>query len=228
MKNTELDSLKNYFISINKVPLLTPEEEKELFSLYEKTKDPDIKNKIVEANLKFVVNVAKKYNGLSLEERISWGNEGLIDAVDRFEVDKGYHFISYAVWWIRQKITKAIKNSATIRIPENKINILNQISKYQDEFRKTHERDPSIEEISDYFKIKPEIINKMINALEVSSLNKEVYKNSDGYTELSDIIEDKNAEFKQRSDPIFEARDILVHFLPIMTLPRQMSGVSCC
>jgi RNA polymerase primary sigma factor len=118
-----------YLKEINKVRLLSREEEVELARAAARG-DEAAKEKLVRANLRFVVNVAKKYQrrGLPLEDLISEGNIGLLRAIDRFDVEKGYHFISYAVWWIRQAILNAINEKArTIRLPVNRAAELAQI-----------------------------------------------------------------------------------------------------
>jgi RNA polymerase primary sigma factor len=118
------DSLSLYLRDINKVPLLTREEETALATAAA-AGDKTAKNKIVKANLRFVVNVAKKYqnHGIDLGDLISEGNIGLLTAIDHFDVTKGYHFISYAVWWIRQAVLKAIcEKSRMIRLPLNRAN----------------------------------------------------------------------------------------------------------
>ncbi|MCQ2981415.1 MAG: RNA polymerase sigma factor RpoD/SigA [Treponemataceae bacterium] len=123
--------LAMYLKDINKIPLLTREEENEL-AQKAKAGDKAAKDKMVNANLRFVVSVAKKYqnHGLDLTDLISEGNIGLLTAIDRFDADKGYHFISYAVWWIRQSILKAIcEKSRMIRLPLNRANELVQIEK---------------------------------------------------------------------------------------------------
>lgn len=120
-----------YLKDINKIPLLTREEENDL-AVKAARGDQNAKHKIVNANLRFVVNVAKKYQnrGLDLTDLISEGNIGLLTAIERFDVTKGYHFISYAVWWIRQAILKAIcEKSRPIRLPLNRANELVQIEK---------------------------------------------------------------------------------------------------
>lgn len=120
----EVSSLNSYIREIENVPLLDRNEEYEL-ALKAKQGDLKARNKIVEANSRFVVSVAKKYQnkGLPLEDLISEGNVGLLMAIDKFEPEKGYHFISYAVWWIRQSILKALSDkSRMIRLPMNKCN----------------------------------------------------------------------------------------------------------
>ena len=115
--------LTTYLKEINKIPLLSRDEESEL-ALRASKGDKEAKKRLVNANLRFVVSVAKKYRnlGMDLSDLISEGNIGLMTAVDRFDPEKGFHFISYAVWWIRQSIIKAISDkSRTIRLPANKI-----------------------------------------------------------------------------------------------------------
>lgn len=127
--NFDDNILSMYLKDINRIPLLTREEEVELATKAAKG-DRAAKDKIIQANLRFVVNVAKKYqnHGLDLVDLISEGNIGLMTAIERFDVSKGYHFISYAVWWIRQAIMKAIyEKSRMIRLPSNRVNELVQI-----------------------------------------------------------------------------------------------------
>lgn len=129
MMNSDDNILSMYLKDINKIPLLSREEEIELATRAAQG-DKVAKDKIVQANLRFVVNVAKRYqnHGIDLLDLISEGNIGLITAIDRFDVTKGYHFISYAVWWIRQSILKAIcEKSRMIRLPLNRANELVQI-----------------------------------------------------------------------------------------------------
>lgn len=123
--------LSIYLKEINKVPLLTREEE-DRYARAAATGDKSAKDMLVKSNLRFVVNVAKRYQnqGMPLSDIISEGNIGLINAIERYDVDKGYHFISYAVWWIRQSILKAIcEKSRMIRLPLNRANELVQIEK---------------------------------------------------------------------------------------------------
>ena len=125
----EKSLLSTYLKEINSIPLLSRDEETKL-AIKAAAGDKIAKNKIVNANLRFVVTIAKKYQkrGLDLEDLISEGNIGLLTAIEKFDVNKGYHFISYAVWWIRQAIIKAISEKGhAIRMPLNRINELNQI-----------------------------------------------------------------------------------------------------
>ena len=137
MNSGEDNILLMYLKDINRIPLLSREEEIELAQKAAQG-DEAAKNKIVNANLRFVVNVAKKYqnHGLDLLDLISEGNIGLLTAIERFDVSKGYHFISYAVWWIRQAILKAIcEKSRAIRLPLNRANELVQIEQARNCYR---------------------------------------------------------------------------------------------
>ena len=125
--------LSMYLKEINRIPLLTPEEELPLAKRAQKG-DEFARKRMIEANLRFVVNVAKKYQnqGMPLIDLINEGNIGLMTALDKFDPDKGYHFISYAVWWIRQSVMKAInEKSRAVRLPLNRTNELLQIQKAQ-------------------------------------------------------------------------------------------------
>jgi RNA polymerase primary sigma factor len=129
--------LSIYLKEINSVSLLTREEEDKYARAAAKG-DRLAKERLIRANLRFVVNVAKKYQnqGLPLPDLISEGNIGLMNAIEKFDVDRGYHFISYAVWWIKQAILKAIcEKSRMIRLPLNRANELVQIEKARNNFR---------------------------------------------------------------------------------------------
>ena len=188
----DVSSLSVYLREINKIPLLTREEEVEL-AKRAKSGDKDAKEKLIKANLRFVVNVAKKYQnqGLSLSDLISEGNLGLITAVDKFDVDKGYHFISYAVWWIKQSILKAIcEKSRMIRLPLNRANELLQIEKVKREIGSNKDGEADIEEIADFLDMDKNRINDLINASrDFVSLETPLSSDKDANT-ISDLMED--------------------------------------
>lgn len=190
--NLDVSSLSVYLREINKIPLLTREEEVEL-AKRAKQGDKEAKEKLIKANLRFVVNVAKKYQnqGLSLSDLISEGNLGLITAVDKFDVDKGYHFISYAVWWIKQSILKAIcEKSRMIRLPLNRANELLQIEKVKREIGSTKDGEADIEEIADFLDMDKNRINDLLNASkEFVSLETPLSTDKDANT-ISDLMED--------------------------------------
>ena len=153
--NRESQSLEKYLQEIGKVDLLTPEEEVDLAKRI-KQGDQAALEKLTKANLRFVVSVAKQYQnqGLSLSDLINEGNLGLIKAAQRFDDTRGFKFISYAVWWIRQSILQALaEQSRIVRLPLNKVGSLNKINKAFSELEQQYEREPSPEELADMLEI---------------------------------------------------------------------------
>ncbi|MFA4838210.1 MAG: RNA polymerase sigma factor RpoD/SigA [Candidatus Neomarinimicrobiota bacterium] len=141
--------LQRYFAEISSEKPLTPDEEIEIAGKV-RSGDKEALDKLLRANLRFVVSVAKKYrnHGLSLEDLINEGNIGLIKAAKRFDETRGFKFISYAVWWIRQTILQSIsENARMVRLPLNIVGNLNKISKLTIEFERDYEREPTYEEI---------------------------------------------------------------------------------
>jgi len=156
--------LDKYLQEISKTNLLSPEEELRLSQEMKKggRKGDRAKNRIIKANLRFVVSVAKQYQnqGLSLNDLINEGNVGLIKAASRFDETKGYKFISYAVWWIKQSILQALaEQSRVVRLPLNKVGALNKISKAKAALEKKFEREPTPEEIAQVLEINGSEIN---------------------------------------------------------------------
>ncbi len=148
--NRESQSLDKYLQEIGKVDLLTPEEEIEL-AIRIKKGDARSLEKLVKANLRFVVSVAKQYQnqGLSLGDLINEGNLGLIKAAKRFDETRGFKFISYAVWWIRQSILQALaEQSRIVRLPLNRVGALNKIGKAYSNLEQEYEREPSAHELA--------------------------------------------------------------------------------
>jgi RNA polymerase primary sigma factor len=165
--NRNSDSLEKYLHDIGKEELITPEEEVELAKRI-KMGDQDALEKLTKANLRFVVSVAKQYQhqGLSLPDLINEGNLGLIKAAKKFDETKGFKFISYAVWWIRQCILQALaEQSRIVRLPLNKIGALNKINRAFSQLEQTHEREPSPEEVAAILEL-PE--GKVAGTLELS------------------------------------------------------------
>jgi RNA polymerase primary sigma factor len=153
--NRESQSLEKYLQEIGKVDLLTPEEEVDLAKRI-KQGDQIALEKLTKANLRFVVSVAKQYQnqGLSLSDLINEGNLGLIKAAQRFDETRGFKFISYAVWWIRQSILQALaEQSRIVRLPLNKVGSLNKINKAFSQLEQTFEREPSSEELAEQLEI---------------------------------------------------------------------------
>ncbi len=148
--NRESQSLEKYLQEIGKVDLITPEEEVKLAVLIRKG-DAKALEKLTKANLRFVVSVAKQYQnqGLTLPDLINEGNLGLIKAAQRFDETRGFKFISYAVWWIRQSILQALaEQSRIVRLPLNKVGLTNKISKAYSQLEQEFEREPTPEELA--------------------------------------------------------------------------------
>jgi RNA polymerase primary sigma factor len=188
---TEKRSLENYYKDIGEIGLISPEEEIELAR---RIKENDIAamNKLVRSNLRFVVSVAKSYQhfGLPLEDLINEGNLGLVKAAYRFDETRGFKFISYAVWWIRQAMLQAIaEKTRMIRLPLNRITILTKVNKAYSKLEQEHERPPSHEEIAESLDMGTEHITYTLKkAAHINSLDSNI--NSAGTTRLMDVLED--------------------------------------
>lgn len=182
-----------YLKEINKIPLLSRNEETDL-ALKAARGDTVARDKIVSSNLRFVVNVAKKYqnHGLELEDLISEGNIGLLTAIERFDVSKGYHFISYAVWWIRQAILKAIcEKSRMIRLPLNRANELVQIEHARKLVSGDKTEEQEIAEIASMLNMDAVHVRDMINiSREMVSLDTTVRADSSESSNVADFLED--------------------------------------
>ena len=200
-RSSDDNILSIYLKEINKVPLLTREEEKDYARRAAKG-EIFAKNKLIQGNLRFVVNVAKKYQnqGLPLADLISEGNIGLMNAIERFDVSKGYHFISYAVWWIRQAILKAIcEKSRMIRLPLNRANELVQIEKIRKELQSVSRGDPEIQEIAKALDMSEDHVADLINiSRDMVSLDTPIYDEKDSSI-LSDFVEDKGQKAPEES-----------------------------
>ena len=165
--NRESASLDKYLQEIGREELITVEEEVELAQKIRKG-DRRALEKLTRANLRFVVSVAKQYQnqGLSLPDLINEGNLGLIKAAEKFDETRGFKFISYAVWWIRQSILQALAEQARIvRLPLNQVGSLNKISKAFSKFEQENERRPSAEELADQLDLP---VDKVVDSLKVS------------------------------------------------------------
>ncbi len=157
-------SLDKYLHEIGKEDLLSGEEEVLLAGKIKKG-DMDALEKLIKANLRFVVSVAKQYQGqgLSLSDLINEGNLGLIKAAMRFDETRGFKFISYAVWWIRQSILQALaEQSRIIRLPQNKIGTLNKINRFFAQFEQEHEREPTLLELAQALELAPADVKEYV------------------------------------------------------------------
>lgn len=197
--------LSTYLKEINKIPLLTREEEYE-YAISAAAGDEKAKDKLVKGNLRFVVNVAKKYQnqGLPLMDLISEGNIGLMNAVERFDALKGYHFISYAVWWIRQAILKAVcEKSRMIRLPLNRANELVQIEKARKVVVNNRTEESEVKEIAELLNMTEDHVRDIVNiSRDMVSLDAPVFSDRDS-SSLGDFIEDDY--YEQPEDLVIES-----------------------
>ena len=164
--NRESQSLEKYLQEIGKVELISPEEEVSL-AIRIKNGDQKALDKLTKANLRFVVSVAKQYQnqGLTLPDLINEGNLGLIKAAQRFDETRGFKFISYAVWWIRQSILQALaEQSRIVRLPLNKVGLSNRISKAYSLLEQEFEREPSAEELATFLEMDIEEVRATLGA----------------------------------------------------------------
>src|SRR6056297_3943955 len=187
--NRDSSSLEKYLQEVGKEDLLTPDEEVELAQRIKKG-DKVALEKLTRANLRFVISVAKQYlfQGLSLPDLINEGNLGLIKAAERFDETKGFKFISYAVWWIRQTILQAIsEHSRLIRLPLNIVGDINKISKVSAQFTKDFEREPTAKELTDIMESE-DIKRSTLKQYNNRTMSIDAPIDSDNKNTLKDII----------------------------------------
>lgn len=193
--NRESQSLEKYLQEIGKVELITPEEEVKL-AMRIREGDQGSLDRLIKANLRFVVSVAKQYQnqGLTLPDLINEGNLGLIKAALRFDETRGFKFISYAVWWIRQSILQSLaEQSRIVRLPLNKVGLTNRISKAYQQLEQEFEREPTPEELANLLEIGiDEITATMSVGFRHISMDTPLSDGEDGT--LLDLMENPNAE----------------------------------
>jgi RNA polymerase primary sigma factor len=188
------DSVRLYLREIGKIPLLTAEEELELAQRVVKG-DKDAKDKMAEANMRLVVSIAKRYvgRGLDLLDLIQEGNTGLLRAVEKFDPDKGFKFSTYATWWIRQAITRAIADQArTIRIPVHMVETINKLLRTQRRLTQELNREPTNEEIAKAMEIEVDKVEHIMKIKQdISSLDASI-RDDEEDSVLADFIEDED------------------------------------
>jgi len=193
--NRESPSLEKYLQEIGKVELIRPEEEVDL-AMRIKHNDRKALERLVNTNLRFVVSVAKQYQnqGLSLADLINEGNLGLMKAAFRFDETRGFKFISYAVWWIRQSILQALaEQSRIVRLPLNKVGLTNRISKAYQQLEQQFEREPTPEELADELNVEIEDVSAAINvASRHVSMDTPLLEGEEN--SLVDVLENPNAD----------------------------------
>ncbi len=190
--NRSEETLDRYLVEISRMPMITPDQEVELAQIIRKggKKGEEAKEKLVTANLRFVVSVAKQYQhqGVPLSDLINEGNLGLMTAADKFDETRGFKFISYAIWWIRQSILQSIAEySSIVRRPQSQIAISNKIKNATNEFIQKYQRYPSAEELSDIISLEIDKIEKAIQAeAHVASIDAPITE--DEGTTMADMI----------------------------------------
>ena len=192
--NRDSSSLEKYLQEVGKEELLTPDEEVDLAQRIKKG-DKEALEKLTRANLRFVISVAKQYQfqGLSLPDLINEGNLGLIKAAERFDETKGFKFISYAVWWIRQSILQAIaEQSRVVRLPLNKVGSINKLHKAYSKLEQENDRTPTSEELAEMVDLPKEKVEKTLQ-LSGKPLSMDAPFDDDEDGSLLDVMENQDA-----------------------------------
>ncbi|MBR3324139.1 RNA polymerase sigma factor RpoD [Candidatus Saccharibacteria bacterium] len=189
------DSVRLYLREIGKIPLLTPEEEADLAQRIVKG-DKKAKDKMVESNMRLVVSIAKRYGGRGLDflDLIQEGNTGLLRAVEKFDPEKGFKFSTYATWWVRQAITRAIADQArTIRIPVHMVETINKVLRTTRKLTTDLNREPTIEEIANELHMEPDKVDYVMRIKQdIASLDASVSRDGDDEDSvLGDFVEDE-------------------------------------
>ena len=197
------DSVRLYLREIGKIPLLTPEEEADLAQRIIKG-DQKAKNKMVESNMRLVVSIAKRYGGRGLDflDLIQEGNTGLLRAVEKFDPAKGFKFSTYATWWVRQAITRAIADQArTIRIPVHMVETINKVLRTSRKLTSELNREPTNEEIAKELDMEPEKIDYVMRIKQdIASLDASIGREGDDEDSvLGDFVEDEERDSPEES-----------------------------
>ena len=216
------DPVKVYLKEIGRVPLLTPEEEIELAERMAKG-DPYARKRLSEANLRLVVSIAKRYVGRGMQflDLIQEGNLGLIKAVEKFDHTKGFKFSTYATWWIRQAITRAIADQArTIRIPVHMVETINKVKKVSSQLLHKNGHDPTAEEIAEELDMPIDKVREIMRvAQEPVSLETPIGEEEDSH--LGDFIQDDNVPVPAEAASFTLLREQLVEVLGTLTEREQ-------
>jgi RNA polymerase primary sigma factor len=225
------ESLDKYLVEISRMEMISPEQEVELAQTIRKggQEGEEAKHKLVNANLRFVVSVAKQYQhqGVPLSDLINEGNLGLMTAAERFDETRGFKFISYAIWWIRQSIISAIGEYCNIvRKPQSQIGICNKIKNATNAFVQEHQRTPTAEELSELISMEIEKIEKAVQAeTYVSSIDTPV--NEDEDTTVGDMLSsgseyaaDRQVNYESMYSDLMIAPDIFTTSLALTHLRK--------
>ena len=225
--NRESQSLEKYLQEIGKVELIRPEEEVQL-AIQIKNGDQQALDRLVKSNLRFVVSVGKQYQnqGLSLSDLINEGNLGLIKAALRFDETKGFKFISYAVWWIRQSILQALaEQSRIVRLPLNKVGLTNKISRAYQQLEQEYEREPNAQELALFLDMPiEEVIATMNVGFRHVSMDTPIADGEGGT--LMDLMENTNAARTDEKLEHFESLHVEIA-RSLQTLTDRQKSVLC-
>jgi RNA polymerase primary sigma factor len=225
--NRESQSLEKYLQEIGKVDLIRPEEEVQL-AIQIKNGNQKALDRLVKSNLRFVVSVAKQYQnqGLSLSDLINEGNLGLIKAALRFDETKGFKFISYAVWWIRQSILQALaEQSRIVRLPLNKVGLTNKISKAYQQLEQEFEREPNAQELALFLDMPiDEVVATMSVGFRHVSMDTPIADGEGGT--LMDLMENTNASRTDEKLEHFESLHVEIE-RSLKTLTDRQKAVLC-
>lgn len=235
--NRSSEALDKYLIEIGRAPLISIEEEIELAQIIKKggREGQRAKEKLITSNLRFVVSVAKQYQhqGLSLTDLINEGNIGLMKAAEKFDETRGFKFISYAVWWIRQSILQAIaEQSRIVRLPLNQVGTLSKINQEINRFEQKYERRPSTEEIADSVNIEVDKLTQSMmadgNHVSIDAPFQEGEDNSmaDYLSGDDDSMTDRGVDHESMTQ---EINTVLEHVLKEreVTIVRECFGIGC-
>ena len=235
--NRSSEALDKYLVEIGRVPMISVDEEIELAQAIRKggREGERAKDKLVKANLRFVVSVAKQYQhqGLSLTDLIDEGNIGLVKAAEKFDETRGFKFISYAVWWIRQSILQAIaEQSRIVRLPLNQVGALSKINNEISKFEQEHQRRPSVAELSQLTKMEEAKLDQTITAdnhhmsIDAPFADGEDNSMADVLASGDDSRTDRNVDFESMS---MELDNVLRSVLKEreITIVRECFGIGC-
>lgn len=226
-------ALNSYLKDINKIPLLNREEEQKI-AIKAHNGDLKAKEKLVTSNLRFVVSCAKQYQGqgIDLIDLISEGNAALWECVDKYDPTKGFKFISYAVWWIRQAIMHILnEHSRMVRLPRNQILQLHQLNKTAKKFEQQNDRLPSSEELSSIVNLDESKIDKLYNS-DAKVTSYDIQLGEDGEGSLIDIIPNKNADNADANLDLESLSSQITEILELLTdrehdIVKMYFGINC-
>ena len=219
------DSVRLYLREIGKIPLLTPEEEADLAQRIVKG-DQKAKDKMVESNMRLVVSIAKRYGGRGLDflDLIQEGNTGLLRAVEKFDPEKGFKFSTYATWWVRQAITRAIADQArTIRIPVHMVETINKVLRTTRKLTTELNREPTNEEIAKELDMEPEKVDYVMRIKQdIASLDASVGREGDDEDSvLGDFVEDEERDSPEDAAANQILKEQLAEILATLTEREQ-------